>query len=97
MSGAALMREARGMTEDEKNALLGAFEKREKKVALLAVLGGAFAEGIDLAGERLENVIVVSDGPAPAGRAGARDAALSRRKRCGRVFSLHDPAGHGSG
>ena len=37
------------MTEDEKNALLGAFEKREKKVALLAVLGGAFAEGIDLA------------------------------------------------
>ena len=62
MSGAALMREARGMTEDEKNALLGAFEKREKKVALLAVLGGAFAEGIDLAGERLENVIVVSTG-----------------------------------
>lgn len=62
MSGTALMREARGMTEDEKNALLGAFEKREKKVALLAVLGGAFAEGIDLAGERLENVIVVSTG-----------------------------------
>ena len=62
MSGAALMREARGMTEDEKNALLGVFEKREKKVALLAVLGGAFAEGIDLAGERLENVIVVSTG-----------------------------------
>ena len=29
---------------------------------LLAVLGGAFAEGIDLAGERLENVIVVSTG-----------------------------------
>ncbi|MFQ9446323.1 MAG: helicase C-terminal domain-containing protein [Christensenellales bacterium] len=29
---------------------------------MLAVLGGAFAEGIDLAGERLENVIVVSTG-----------------------------------
>ena len=72
MSGAALMREARGMTEDEKNALLGAFEKREKKVALLAVLGGAFAEGIDLAGERLENVIVVSTGLAhPVVRVGA--------------------------
>ena len=29
---------------------------------LLAVLGGAFAEGVDLAGERLQNVIVVSTG-----------------------------------
>ena len=66
---AALLREARGMREDEKNALLSAFEKRGEKVALLAVLGGAFAEGIDLAGERLENVIIVSTGlPQPDAR-----------------------------
>lgn len=60
--GAALLREARGLTEEEKNALLGAFEKRGERAVLLAVLGGAFAEGIDLAGERLQNVIVVSTG-----------------------------------
>ena len=69
VSGAALMREARGLSEDEKNALLGAFEKQGQKVVLLAVLGGAFAEGIDLAGERLENVVIVSTGlPQPDAR-----------------------------
>ena len=67
--GAALLREARGLTEEEKNALLGAFEKRGERAVLLAVLGGAFAEGIDLAGERLQNVIVVSTGlPQPDAR-----------------------------
>ena len=60
--GAAILREARGLTEEEKNALLGAFDKRDGRTVLLAVLGGAFAEGIDLAGERLQNVIVVSTG-----------------------------------
>lgn len=69
LPGAALLREKRGLTENEKNALLGAFEKREERAVLLAVLGGAFAEGIDLAGERLENVIVVSTGlPQPDAR-----------------------------
>ena len=60
--GAAILREARGLTEEEKNALLGAFDKRDGRIVLLAVLGGAFAEGVDLAGERLQNVIVVSTG-----------------------------------
>ena len=60
--GAAILREARGLTEEEKNALLGAFDKRDGRTVLLAVLGGAFAEGVDLAGERLQNVIVVSTG-----------------------------------
>lgn len=97
MSGAALMREARGMTEDEKNALLGAFEKREKKVALLAVLGGAFAEGVDLAGERLENVIVVSTGlPQPDVRVRAMQRYHDESGADG-YFLWHDPAGHGSG
>ena len=55
------IREARGMTEEEKNAILESFEGGER-VILLAVLGGAFSEGIDLPGDRLKNVIVVSTG-----------------------------------
>ena len=60
----AFLREKRGMTEEEKNALLSALEQPEAqgRMVLLAVLGGAFAEGVDLPGERLKNVIVVSTG-----------------------------------
>lgn len=57
----ALEREKRGMTEDEKNALLSAFS-REDSIALFAVLGGAFAEGVDLPGAQLQHVIIVSTG-----------------------------------
>jgi len=65
----AFEREARGMTEQEKNALLGAFENGESgRMALFAVLGGSFSEGVDLPGERLQNVIIVSTGmPQPDG------------------------------
>lgn len=56
-----LIREARGMTEEEKNEILQGFEGGGR-VVLLAVLGGAFSEGIDLPGDRLKNVIVVSTG-----------------------------------
>ena len=71
---AELLRERRAMTEDEKNALLGAFEGDEP-VVLLAVLGGAFSEGIDLPGRKLENVIVVSTGmPQPDERLRAMQA-----------------------
>ena len=63
LEATAFLKEARGMTEEEKNALLGAFtEEREARAALFAVLGGGFSEGIDLPGERLKNVIVVSTG-----------------------------------
>ena len=63
MTDIAFEREHRGMSEQEKNALLGAFEYHEnERVALFAVLGGSFAEGVDLPGERLKNVIVVSTG-----------------------------------
>lgn len=55
------LKEARGMSEDEKNALLGAFLQDGDHV-ILGILGGAFSEGIDLAGDRLKNVIVVSIG-----------------------------------
>jgi len=56
-----LMRERRGMKEEEKNALISAFVQEESAV-MLAVLGGAFSEGIDLPGRQLENVIIVSTG-----------------------------------
>ena len=71
------LREKRGMTEEEKNALLSAFEQPEAegRMVLLAVLGGAFAEGVDLPGERLKNVIVVSTGlPQPDVRVRAMQA-----------------------
>lgn len=65
---AAFMTEKRGMTEEEKNALLSAFASPERTV-LFAVLGGAFSEGIDLPGSLLTNVIVVSTGmPQPDAR-----------------------------
>ena len=68
--------EQRGMTEDEKKALLSAFEEDGKgRVVLLAVLGGAFSEGVDLPGDRLKNVIVVSTGlPQPDSRIRAMQA-----------------------
>ncbi len=67
--GMMTLRETRGMREDEKNALLSAFESEGERVALLCVLGGAFSEGVDLVGEKLKNVIVISTGmPQPSAR-----------------------------
>lgn len=67
LTDVAFERERRGLSEQEKNALLGAFED-SRRMALFAVLGGSFAEGIDLPGDRLKNVIVVSTGmPQPDG------------------------------
>jgi len=70
-----LLKEARGMSEDTKNALLGAFRAEGERAVLLAVLGGAFSEGVDLPGERLKNVVVVSTGmPQPDERVRAMQA-----------------------
>ena len=68
------LRETRGMTEEEKHAILARFDD-EERVILLAVLGGAFSEGIDLPGDRLKNVIIVSTGlPQPDERLKAMQA-----------------------
>ena len=71
----AILREERGMDEAGRRALLEAFEAGAPRAALFAVLGGAFSEGIDLPGERLQNVIVVSTGlPQPDERVRAMQA-----------------------
>ena len=69
------VKEARGMPEEERNALLAYFGNLQERIVLLAVLGGAFSEGIDLPGEQLRNVIVVSTGlPQPDERVKAMQA-----------------------
>ena len=60
------LRERRGMDETEKRELLEALSATEKGTVLLCVLGGAFSEAVDLPGERLTAVAVVSTGiPTP--------------------------------
>ena len=76
LPGVRLLREERGMDEAARGAILSAFEEPQApRVALFAVLGGSFSEGIDLPGERLQNVIVVSTGlPQPDERVRAMQA-----------------------
>lgn len=57
--------QAVGMTEEEREAFLEAFQKNNDQTDRLigfAVLGGIFSEGIDLKGERLQGVIIVGVG-----------------------------------
>jgi DNA excision repair protein ERCC-2 len=52
-----------GMKEREKKQYLSAFEETsDQSLLALAVLGGSFAEGIDLLGEKLHGVIIVGVG-----------------------------------
>ena len=72
------------MDEAGRRALLDAFAPSAgadaPRVLLAAVLGGAFSEGIDLPGERLKNVIVVSTGlPQPDERVRAMQAYYDER------------------
>ena len=85
LPGTALLRERRGMGEEERRALLAAFEPgAPSRAAVAAVLGGALSEGIDLPGERLQNVIVVSTGaPQPDARTQAMRAYFDGLKKDG--------------
>ena len=52
-----------GMTEQKREEFLGLFsEKREKTLIGFCVMGGMFAEGIDLKGESLIGVVIVGTG-----------------------------------
>ena len=52
-----------GMKEIEKKQYLSAFEEEsDQSLLALAVLGGSFAEGIDLLGEKLHGVVIVGVG-----------------------------------
>lgn len=52
-----------GMTEPERDRFLEAFQPGQEHTLLgFAVLGGVFAEGVDLPGDRLNGVVVVGVG-----------------------------------
>ncbi|MEF3302424.1 ATP-dependent DNA helicase [Paenibacillus sp. GYB003] len=60
--GEALVQQA-GMSEEERDSFLAAFRAgAEKTIVGFAVMGGVFAEGIDLAGDRLTGVVIVGVG-----------------------------------
>lgn len=56
------------MTEEERGRYLSAFEADDGEALIgFAVLGGVFSEGIDLAGDRLQGVVIVGVGmPQPS-------------------------------
>ena len=71
-TGLRLLCERQGMTEEEKRGMLDALDPADP-AALLCVLGGAFSEAVDLPGDRLSAVAVVSIGmPRPDGENAAR-------------------------
>ena len=57
-----LMHQESMMKDEEREDFLRAFEASDKPFLAFVVLGGLFAEGIDLAGERLIGAIVVTVG-----------------------------------
>ena len=58
-----LLVQEKDMSEEEKEAFLSCFIDKPVRTMLgLAVLGGAFSEGIDLEGERISGVIIVGIG-----------------------------------
>lgn len=62
LAGLPLLPQGRRMVEGERQAFLSRFQEGEEPVLGLCVLGGLFAEGIDLAGERLIGVMIVGVG-----------------------------------
>lgn len=57
------MMQTSGMSEEERAAFLDAFQERDKGLFVgFAVLGGVFAEGINLIGNRLNGVFIIGVG-----------------------------------
>ena len=63
MNPGAYLAQGHGMSEEEREAFLNAFQA-DAEVPLIgfAVMGGIFSEGIDLKGERLSSVVVIGVG-----------------------------------
>ena len=60
---AAVFTQEKNMNEDERNLFLSQFEKNPTHTSVgLLTIGGAFSEGVDLVGNRLEGVAVVGIG-----------------------------------
>lgn len=58
-----LLVQEKDMSEDEKESFLSCFVEKPKRTTVgLAVIGGAFSEGIDLVGDRIIGVVVVGVG-----------------------------------
>lgn len=57
-----LMVQSSNMSEGEKEEFLTEFENRNRSLAALCVMGGAFSEGIDLRGDKLIGVIIIGTG-----------------------------------
>jgi DNA excision repair protein ERCC-2 len=57
----SLLVQSGGMSESERHVFLDSFQPGSRTIAL-AVLGGIFAEGVDLPGERLVGVTVIGTG-----------------------------------
>ena len=60
LAGRRVLRPSDRSTELERNGVLASLRDRGAPVLLLAVSGGAFAEGVDYPGEMLQAVVVVS-------------------------------------
>ncbi|WP_339220427.1 ATP-dependent DNA helicase [Paenibacillus sp. FSL W7-1332] len=61
--GARTLLQGHGMSEEEREAFLNAFQAdAEDPLIGFAVMGGIFSEGIDLKGERLSSVVVIGVG-----------------------------------
>jgi len=61
-SGVSTVRQERGMAEGERDDFLALFESDKETMVAFCVLGGVFAEGIDLSGDRLIGTVIVGTG-----------------------------------
>nr|WP_300311262.1 ATP-dependent DNA helicase [Halomonas sp.] len=81
----------RGMTEQEREGFLESFRPGESGIAF-AVLGGAFAEGVDLPGERLIGAFIATLGlPPNEPRQEALKECLEVRFGCGDDYAYRIP------
>ena len=63
VSGADIIVQKQGMTEEEREEFLGSFtEERERTLIAFSVMGGIFSEGIDLRGSRLIGAVIIGTG-----------------------------------